>query len=154
MIVREMLPARRSSISFTIEFQGERYDVTTGFYKDGRLGEVFINRRRAGTSGNGAARLGEQLDAACRDAAIMISYALQYGATLADLKHSITRDDDSSPMSIVGAIVDSVELNSNKELPDDPTGSAVVRPRSPDGGSSGAEEAPPKAREEVFEGGG
>lgn len=103
-MTRDALPNRRSSVSFTVEFQGERYDVTTGFYEDSRFGEIFINRIRDKT----AAKLGQQLDAVCRDSAILMSLALQYGVNLADLKHSITRDEDGTPMSIVGKIVDSV----------------------------------------------
>jgi len=99
---RDVLPNRRESFNCTIEFQGERYDITTGFYEDGRLGEIFINRIRDKT----AARLGQHLDAVCRDTAILMSMSLQYGAKLSDMKHSITRDEDGSPMSILGAIVD------------------------------------------------
>jgi ribonucleoside-diphosphate reductase alpha chain len=105
-----MLPDRRSSVSFTLEFQSERYDVTTGFYVDNRLGEIFINRIKDKV----ASRLGQQLDAVCRDTAILLSLALQHGVKLDDLKHSITRDDDSSPMSIVGAIIDSIEVKDVK----------------------------------------
>ena len=104
MTSRNTLPNRRSSVNFTLEFQGEHYDVTTGFYDDGKFGEIFINRVRD----KSAAKLGQQLEATCRDVAIVMSLALQHGVDLADLKHSITRDDDGVPMSIVGAIVDSV----------------------------------------------
>lgn len=105
-MTREMLPNRRNSVSFTLTFQGEQYNVTTGFYDDGRFGEIFISR----VLDRSAAKLGYQLDAVCRDSAILMSRALQNGVSLADLKHSITRDDDSTPMSIVGAIIDSIEL--------------------------------------------
>ena len=44
-----------------------------------------------------------------------MSLALQYGVNLLDLKHSITRDDDGVPMSIVGAIIDSIEQNKEKD---------------------------------------
>lgn len=131
-MTRNALPNRRSSVSFTIEFQGERYDVTTGFYADGQFGEIFINRIRD----KSAAKLGQQLDSVCRDSAILMSLALQHGVDLSDLKHSITRDDDGAPMSIVGAIVDSIAI---KEPPDEPTGSAVVRPNSPAGSPGAAE---------------
>jgi hypothetical protein len=102
---RESLPNHRNSINFTIRFEGEQYGVTTGFYPDGRIGEIFINRIKDKT----AAKLGQQLDAVCRDSAILLSLLLQYGVDLPNLKHSITRDDDSTPMSIVGTIIDSIE---------------------------------------------
>jgi len=109
--MRNNLPHRRSSIIFTLEFQGEQYDVTTGFYDSGSFGEIFINRVRDKT----AAKLGQHLEAVCRDSAILMSLALQYGVNLLDLKHSITRDDDGVPMSIVGAIIDSIEQNKEKD---------------------------------------
>jgi hypothetical protein len=141
-VTRDILPTRRSSVNFTLEFQGERYDVTTGFYNDNRFGEIFINRVRD----KSAAKLGQQLEATCRDVAIVMSLALQHGVDLADLKHSITRDDDGAPMSIVGAIVDSVNP---KEPPDDGR-PALVRPGPRDPGPSpqAAEEAPAKAGQE------
>jgi ribonucleoside-diphosphate reductase alpha chain len=102
---REALDNRRFSVNYRLEFQGETYDVTAGFYNDGRLGELFINRVRD----KKAAKLGFQLDATCRDAAIMISRALQHGVDLAELTHSVTRGDADEPMSIVGAVIDSIE---------------------------------------------
>ena len=112
MVTRDTLPPRRFSANFTLAFQGERYHVTTGFYKDGRTGEIFINRIRNKT----AARLGEPLDAICRDSAILMSLAIQHGADLAALKHSITRDEEGQPMSIVGAILDAVETTNTESV--------------------------------------
>jgi hypothetical protein len=135
-----MLPNRRPAVSFTLAFQGERYDVTTGFYEDGRFGEIFINRNRDKT----AAKLSQHLDAVCRDSAILMSLALQHGVDLANLKHSITRDEDGVPMSIVGAIVDSVN---QKEPPHDRADADVRRP-DPAGGS-GAQETSAQADEKA-----
>lgn len=143
-MTRETLPDRRNSVNFTLVFQGEQYDVTTGFYEDGRFGEIFINRIRD----KSAAKLGQQLDAVCRDSAILMSRALQNGVSLAELKHSITRDDDSTPMSIVGAIIDSIELKP-KETDNDRPEPAIIRPRDPKSGSSGAAEASPETATEA-----
>ena len=103
--MRTALAQRRESVNFTIAFQGERYDVTVGYYETGKLGEIFINRVRNKT----AARLGDHLDAACRDSAIVMSMLLQYGASLEELRHSVTRDESGEPMSIIGAIIDFLE---------------------------------------------
>lgn len=100
--MREPLPDRRSSVSFTVTFQGERYDVTVGHYNDRRVGEVFINRILSKTS----AKVGTLLDGVCRDSAILMSLAIQHGTDLATLRHAITRDEDGEPSTIVGAIVD------------------------------------------------
>lgn len=110
---RETLSLRRASENYLLAFQGENYAITVGYYDDGRVGEVFINRVRSKT----AARLGEALDAACRDAAIMMSMVIQYGANLLDLEHSVTRDEELAPMSIVGAIIDSLGQHARAHAP-------------------------------------
>lgn len=101
-MTRELLPNRRRSQSFTIAFQGERYDVTIGYYDDHRVGEVFINR----IMGKASAKVGTLLDGVCRDSAILMSIAIQHGTDLSTLKHAITRDEDGDPSTIVGLIVD------------------------------------------------
>jgi hypothetical protein len=100
--MRENLRPRRQNITSTIDFAGEHYHVTQGFYETGKPGEIFINRLRDKT----AAKLGDHLDATCRDSAILMSLLLQYGADLAELKHSVTRDEEGLPMSIIGRIID------------------------------------------------
>ena len=142
MTSRNTLPNRRSSVNFTLEFQGEHYDVTTGFYDDGKFGEIFINRVRD----KSAAKLGQQLEATCRDVAIVMSLALQHGVDLADLKHSITRDDDGVPMSIVGAIVDSVNPKGD---PDDGNMAGI---RTDPDGDAGSGVAASEEKEEVASG--
>ena len=99
---RDTLPARRHSLNFTVKFQGETYQVSVGFYPDGRPGEVFINR----VMGKASAKVGRLLDDVCRDAAILISMALQHGVKLSTISHAVTRDGEGEPMTIVGAIVD------------------------------------------------
>lgn len=100
--MREALPQRRFCSTFSMSFAGEKYDVTTGRYPDGRVGEVFINRIRD----KAAAKLGDQLDGVCRDGAILLSLALQFGASLETVQHAITRNSQGEPSTIVGAIVD------------------------------------------------
>ena len=102
-MTRELLPDRRNSCNFTVEFQGERYHVTVGYYDDWRVGEIFINRIMSRTS----AKVGTLLDSVCRDSAILMSMAIQHGTDLLAIRHAITRDHDGDPQkTIVGAIVD------------------------------------------------
>lgn len=101
-MIREPLPSRRTSFSFTLTFQGERYDVTVGHYADGRIGEVFINR----IIGKASAKVGTLLDGVCRDSAILMSLAIQHGTDLSTLGHAVTRNEDGEPSTIVGAVVD------------------------------------------------
>lgn len=103
-MTRETLPTRRYSHNFTVEFQGEKYNVTAGFYPDGRIGELFIERVKDRI----ASKLGYALDGACRDAAVLISLALQYGAELETIGKTVSRDEDGEPAALVGAIIDHI----------------------------------------------
>lgn len=104
MNARNTMPERRSSETFSLAFGGEKYHVTTGFYTDGALGEIFINRVRD----KAAAKLGSQLDGVCRDGAILLSFALQYGAPIDAIRHALTRDEDGAAATVIGAILDEV----------------------------------------------
>jgi hypothetical protein len=70
--VRDRLPNRRPAISTSFERDGARFEMTAGFYPDGRPGEIFLNADRANSL----------LDFLMSDAAILASIALQYGASL------------------------------------------------------------------------
>ncbi len=101
---RDLLPERRRSETFSTSFAGETYDVTQGFYADGRTGEIFINRVRD----KSAAKLGTHLDGVCRDGAILLSLALQHGTAIETIRHAVTRDENGEPSTIMGAIVDRI----------------------------------------------
>ena len=80
--VRDRLPNRRSAISACFERDGARFEMTAGYYPDGRAGEIFLNADRANSL----------LDFLMSDAAILASLALQYGCPLDDIKHALKRD--------------------------------------------------------------
>ncbi|MHC2582225.1 hypothetical protein ACVI1J_005601 [Bradyrhizobium diazoefficiens] len=95
---RRALPQRRHAETFEIEFGGldRRYAVTLGFYDDGALGEVFISGGKSG----------QTVEAIARDGAVLLSLALQYGASLDNIASAITRDDRGGPSSVIGAVID------------------------------------------------
>lgn len=99
---REALAERRRCETFNFAFQGEKYIVTIGYYPDGRVGEVFINRVMDRTS----AKIGMLLDGVCRDSAILLSLALQHGCEMETITGAVTRDEDGGASTIVGAILD------------------------------------------------
>ena len=104
-MTREILPQRRKSITFDLEwpktaFNPKPVTVNVGFYEDGRIGEIFIS----------AGKSGEQLEAATRDGSIILSLALQYGAQIDAIRHSITRDETGEALSMLGAIIDAVAV--------------------------------------------
>jgi hypothetical protein len=72
--------------------------MTAGYYPDGRPGEIFLNADRANSL----------LDFLMSDAAILASIALQYGATLDELRHALKRDARGQPQSPIGAALDRI----------------------------------------------
>lgn len=93
---RRPLPQRRSAENFDIEHNGHRAVVTVGRYDDRSIGEVFISGHKVGS----------ELEATARDGAVLISIALQYGVPLEVLRHALTRNEDGTASTLVGAVVD------------------------------------------------
>jgi hypothetical protein len=90
---RERLPDRRASETFSFELDGVRYHATVGLY---RPGEIFISSHKAGSA----------TDVAARDAAIAISFALQFGARLEDIGRALSRDSSGRPSGPAGRALD------------------------------------------------
>ncbi len=90
-MTRQILPQRRACETFPIRFWNQQFYVTVGFYSDGTPGEVFI---------------GQDVQATARDAAVVLSLALQHGTPLETIKRAISRDSAGNPTAIVGAIID------------------------------------------------
>lgn len=112
---RERLPNRRASDNITIQSNGVYMTVTVGRYGDGRAGEVFTSDIKAGTSA----------DSLLRDAAVILSIALQYGTPIETIAGAITRNRDGSATSFMGALVDHL----NKESQTDEIGPREPRPQ-------------------------
>lgn len=96
--VRDRLPDRRPAISTSFERDGARFEMTAGYYPNGRPGEIFLNADRANSL----------LDFLMSDAAILASIALQYGAPLDELRHALKRDSRGEPASPIGAAMDRI----------------------------------------------
>jgi ribonucleoside-diphosphate reductase alpha chain len=98
---REPLPHRRPAATISLYIGGSTYAVTAGFRPDGRLAEVFVNAPKVGTD----------IEAILRDGAILLSFALQHGAKLDDLVHSMTRDTNGEVASVLGQLAEAVQRN-------------------------------------------
>lgn len=101
-MTRSRLPERRPSIWFGAEWQGHEFAVTVGI--DPALGlplEVFANAKRGA------------MHSTIADAAVVISIALQHGATIAELRRllllEMTFDGTEIPASPIGAILKAIE---------------------------------------------
>jgi hypothetical protein len=100
MTTRAILPNRRPAETFDFEHAGMRFTASVGLYEQGgRLGEVFVNAHKRDSNS----------DAIMRDAAILASFALQYGATLDALRKAMTRDSAGTPSSPIGKLLDVLE---------------------------------------------
>lgn len=101
---RKRMPNRRQQITFPVKRltglgHEQFYQCSIGFHADGSAGEVFLSA---------PGRLGEDIDIAARDIAILISFALQYGAPLEVLQGAVTRGDEGEPQGLAGAALDEI----------------------------------------------
>jgi hypothetical protein len=95
---RERLPNKRACETIAFERDGSNYQMTVGFYPDGRPGEIFLNADRSNSL----------LDVLASDAAILASLALQHGCTLETIAHALKRDARGDPSSPIGAALDRI----------------------------------------------
>jgi hypothetical protein len=83
-------------VTFDLRFWNQPFTVTVGFYPDGTLGEVLID----------GGKTGQDIQSTARDAAVVLSIALQHGIPIETIRHAVTRDGSGAAASILGAIVD------------------------------------------------
>src|SRR5207244_5839476 len=97
MTARERLPTRRRSETFNFELPVGttvlHYTAAVGFYPEGRVGEVFLNNHKSNSTA----------DTNARDAAIALSFALQHGADLEDIRNALCRETDGRASGPLGA---------------------------------------------------
>jgi hypothetical protein len=93
---RRRLPDRRRSENFTFTVGGLRFTATVGQFPDGRIGELFLNNHKHGT----------QSDTNARDCAIILSFAIQHGADIYEIRKALCRDSQGRALGPVGAALD------------------------------------------------
>jgi hypothetical protein len=104
MTARQRLPDRRPSESFVFALDGLRFTATVSRYADGRIGELFLTNHKSGN----------QSDTNARDAAIILSFALQHGADINEIRKALCRDGAGRALGPVAAAID---LITNGERP-------------------------------------
>src|SRR5262252_3082864 len=82
MTARKRLPNRRQAETFELTVGDLRYVCTVGRFADGRIGELFLSNHKSNSTA----------DTNARDAAIAVSFALQYGADLEEIRKALTRN--------------------------------------------------------------
>ena len=81
-MIRRTLPQRRAAETFDMRFWNQSFSVTIGFYPDGTPGEVFID----------GGKTGQDIQSTARDAAVVLSLALQHGTAIETIRHAVTRN--------------------------------------------------------------
>src|SRR5262249_5200082 len=102
MSERRRPPMPRIAGGAALQHRRPRVRLQAGAYVDGTLGEVFLD----------AAKQNSALDAFAADAAILISLLLQYGASPAEIGHTLRRAPNGEPASLIGAVVDRLRVES------------------------------------------
>jgi ribonucleoside-diphosphate reductase alpha chain len=95
---RERLSNRRACETFGFTHKQIAYTATIGRYADHRLAEIFIDSNKVGSDA----------DAAAKDAAVVCSIALQYGAPADVIRNALLRDAQGSPCSPLAAALDQI----------------------------------------------
>ena len=73
-----------------------RFTTTVSRFADGRIGELFLTNHKAGN----------QSDTNARDAAIVLSFALQHGADINAIRKALCRDSAGRALEPIGAALD------------------------------------------------
>jgi ADP-ribose pyrophosphatase YjhB (NUDIX family) len=96
--MRRVLPHRRLCTTFDLVHRDRRWTISVGYFDraEHEPAEVFID----------GPKVGSELEASSRDSAVLFSIALQFGAPIDILAHALTREEDRSPSTIIGAIAD------------------------------------------------
>ena len=100
MSQRLRLPDRRVCESFNFELDGLRFTASIGRFVDGRVAELFLTNHKSGN----------QSDTNARDAAIMLSFALQFGADIDSIRGALCRDSMGRAVGPVGAALDLIAM--------------------------------------------
>ena len=89
---RNRLPNRRLCESFTFELDGLRFTASIGRFADGRIGELFLTNHKSGN----------QSDTNARDASIILSFALQHGADINEIRKALCSNSKGRALGPVG----------------------------------------------------
>jgi len=92
------LPNRRQCLRYPFEHRNFKYYGTIGFDpRSFKPCEIFLQA---------ATPSGTEVEAMARDAAVLASIALQYGATIEVLRKALTRLEEGEPAGPMAALLD------------------------------------------------
>ncbi len=100
LLVRDPLPTRRYGENLSFEHRGFHFDATVGRGKRGEVTEVFLNI--APTKGG---KYGSDGDLNAREAAKVVSLALQHGVPFAEIERTMGKELDGTPSTPIGQLL-------------------------------------------------
>jgi hypothetical protein len=111
-MTRLVLPQRRPTFTLDMCDEAGRPDLTVAYSifeppdapPPYSVAEVFLTSRKIGSS----------FEAIARDAAILMSLALQHGCPLDTIRHALTRNADGTAQSLMGRVVDRISEESRE----------------------------------------
>lgn len=117
-MTRTTLPLRRAHEALDFFHWGRKFTAGIGrATPSSPIQEIWIN----------TGRTGEQAETLARDSAVILSIALQCGATIDMLRHAITRDLDGRASGPIGALLDQLA----KDFPEQPDVDLPHNPNPP-----------------------
>jgi hypothetical protein len=96
MSKRERLPDRRASEIFDFESMSLRFTGSVSRGVDGKILELFLDNHKAGSA----------VGTLARDAAIVLSFALQHGGDAETIRRALCRDSAGRAMGPLGRALD------------------------------------------------
>jgi hypothetical protein len=96
MSTRLRLPNRRASTLFDFTSMNMRFTASISRDADGNVAELFVDNHKAGSA----------VGTMVRDAAIILSFALQHGADIEAIRRALCRDTSGRPLGPIGVALD------------------------------------------------
>jgi hypothetical protein len=97
-MTRHRLPDRRASMLFDFESMGMRFTASVSRYPDGRVSELFVDNHKAGSA----------IGTLVRDAAIILSFALQHNADIEAIRCALGRDSAGHALGPIAEALDRI----------------------------------------------
>jgi hypothetical protein len=96
MTDRQRLPNRRASTFFDFTSMDMRFTASISRDADGNVAELFVDNHKAGSA----------VGTLVRDAAIILSFALQHGADIDAIRRALCRDGRGNASGPLGVALD------------------------------------------------
>jgi hypothetical protein len=96
MTARLRLPNRRASTFFDFTSMNMKFTASFSRAADGDIAELFLDNHKAGSA----------VGTMVRDAAIILSFALQHGANVEAIRKALCRDSSGRALGPIGVALD------------------------------------------------